>query len=74
MDELCEFENGYLEEKGGVLFPKLRETLEQLKEKYRLFIVSNCQNGYIEAFIKAHHFRIYLKTLSAGEEQGHLKV
>ncbi len=56
MDELCEFENGYLEEKGGVLFPKLRETLEQLKEKYRLFIVSNCQDGYIEAFIKAHHF------------------
>ena len=39
-----------------VLFPKLKETLEQLKKKYRLFIVSNCQDGYIEAFLKAHNF------------------
>lgn len=56
MDELCIFENGYLEKTGGVLFPKLKETLEQLKKKYRLFIVSNCQDGYIEAFLKAHIF------------------
>ena len=56
MDELCIFENGYLEKTGGVLFPKLKETLEQLKKKYRLFIVSNCQDGYIEAFLKAHNF------------------
>lgn len=56
MDELCIFENGYLEKTGGVLFPKLKETLEQLKKRYRLFIVSNCQDGYIEAFLKAHNF------------------
>lgn len=56
MDELCIFENSYLEKTGGVLFPKLRETLEELKKKYKLFIVSNCQDGYIEAFISAHDF------------------
>lgn len=27
MDELCEFENGYLEEKGGVLFPKAERNI-----------------------------------------------
>ena len=27
-------------------FPKVRETLEALSRKYRLFIVSNCQKGY----------------------------
>ncbi len=43
-----------IEEKGGILFPKLEETLVYLKTKYRLFIVSNCQKGYIEAFLKAH--------------------
>ncbi len=56
MDELCVFENDYLKKTGGVLFPKLQETLKQLKTRYRLFIVSNCQDGYIEAFIQAHHF------------------
>ena len=43
MDELCEFENGYLEKMGGVLFPELEATLKELKTKYPLYIVSNCQ-------------------------------
>ena len=34
MDELCEFENGYLEKMGGVLFPELEATLKELKTKY----------------------------------------
>ena len=59
MDELCEFENGYLEKMGGVLFPELEATLKELKTKYPLYIVSNCQDGYIEAFIKAHKLEKY---------------
>ena len=59
MDELCEFENGYLEKMGGVLFPGLEATLKELKTKYPLYIVSNCQDGYIEAFIKAHKLEKY---------------
>lgn len=55
MDELCEFENGYLAKVGGVLYPNLRKTLEVLKKRYPLFIVSNCQDGYIEAFLSAHN-------------------
>ena len=47
----CEVENAYLRMHGGVLYPKLRSTLEQLKGKYHLYIVSNCQKGYIEAFL-----------------------
>ena len=61
MDELCEFENGYLEKMGGVLFPGLEATLKELKTKYPLYIVSNCQDGYIEAFIKAHHMEKYFE-------------
>ena len=61
MDELCEFENGYLEKRGGVLFNGLEETLAQLQKKYKLYIVSNCQDGYIEAFIKAHHMEKYFE-------------
>lgn len=54
MAECCEKENAYLSEYGGVLYPALEETLQKLKKKYRLFIVSNCQQGYIESFLKAH--------------------
>lgn len=61
MDELCFFENEYLEEVGGVLYPKLEETLEELSKEYPLYIVSNCQDGYIEAFLKAHKLAYLFK-------------
>ncbi len=50
-----------IEEKGGILFPELEETLSFLKKRYRLFIVSNCQKGYIEAFLKAHGLSEYFE-------------
>jgi len=40
MDELCEFENGYLEKMGGVLFPGLEATLKELKTKEVSFFQS----------------------------------
>lgn len=49
-----------LRENGGRLYPRLEETLQYLKEKnYRLFIVSNCQSGYIEAFLEYHGLQKY---------------
>ncbi|GAB3916053.1 HAD family hydrolase [Mucilaginibacter boryungensis] len=49
---LCaQHELDILHEKGGALYPLLAETLTYLKNKYRLFIVSNCQSGYIEIFL-----------------------
>lgn len=52
----CQVENDYLREHGGVLYPEIRSTMEKLKENYRLFIVSNCQAGYIEAFLDYYQF------------------
>ena len=52
----CKEENDYLREYGGVLYPEIRATMEKLKENYRLFIVSNCQAGYIEAFLDYYKF------------------
>ena len=52
----CQEENDYLREHGGVLYPEIRKTMECLKEDYRLFIVSNCQAGYIEAFLDYYQF------------------
>lgn len=52
--EACEnYENEYLREHGGILYPEVVETWEKLKEAgYHLYIVSNCQAGYIEAFLE----------------------
>lgn len=49
--ECCKTECKFLEEKGAIIYPKLIETLKDLKEKYTLLIVSNCQDGYIQAFL-----------------------
>jgi phosphoglycolate phosphatase len=40
-----------LNEIGGDLYPELEETIKYLAAKYKLYIVSNCQNGYIETFL-----------------------
>ncbi len=48
-----------LEKSGGDLYPHLEETLKYLAPKYRLFVVSNCQRGYIEIFLgtsKLNHY------------------
>ena len=41
-----------LNEHGGELYGGLEDALQYLKGKYKLFIVSNCQNGYIDTFFK----------------------
>ncbi len=63
LDQCCSMENDYLREHGGVLYPKLEETLSALKEKYPLYIVSNCQSGYIEAFLDHYGFRKYFEDI-----------
>jgi phosphoglycolate phosphatase len=47
--EICfREENIYLETHPPKLFPEVRETLVELAKHYPLYIVSNCQSGYIE--------------------------
>ena len=51
-DECCRHEVDYLYDHPGVLYPGLRETLEKLRDGgYTTAIVSNCQRGYVEAFL-----------------------
>ena len=56
-------ENEYLRKHGGVLYPDLEKTFIRLKEKYPLFIVSNCQSGYIEAFLEHYGFGKYFDDI-----------
>ena len=51
MEESCALENEWLPVRGGILWPGVEDTLVQLKtEGYRLFVVSNAQDGYVEGF------------------------
>lgn len=53
LEKCCEYEHEALNENmDDLLFPGVKETLRKLSEKCRLFIVSNCQSGYIELFMK----------------------
>ncbi|WP_079527117.1 HAD family hydrolase [Solibacillus isronensis] len=71
----CELEQSFLEKHGGVLYPNVEIVLKELSQKYNLYIVSNCQDGYIESFYKYHKLEKYFldfeshgrTTMSKGE-------
>jgi len=52
-------ENNYIEQYGGELYEYVEKALKQLSKKYKLYIVSNCQDGYIEAFYAYHKLEKY---------------
>ncbi len=63
-----------LAKKGGVLYPEVEETLKKLSEKYKLFIVSNCENGYLDAFFTAHKLDKYFCDYEYWERTGLTKA
>lgn len=67
-------ENDYLSRHGGVLFPDLERVLVRLSQSYKLFIVSNCQVGYIETFLEYYGFEKYFTDIESygrtGREKG----
>ena len=67
----CECENKYLRERGGRLFPNTVSTLKMLFERgHKLFIVSNCQAGYIEAFLDFYKLeKLFADKLCWGDNE-----
>ena len=63
LDLCCRLENDYLRRHGGVLYPDIRKTMEKLKVNYHLYIVSNCQVGYIEAFLDYYKFHDLIEDI-----------
>ncbi len=59
MDECFNADGEYIKKQGGQLYPNVKEVLSRLSKKYKLFIVSNCQEGYIEAFYEYHQLEKY---------------
>lgn len=70
LNKCCQWENEYLRVHGGILYPDLKETLEKLRQKYSLCIVSNCQSGYIEAFLEHYGFGEYIEDIECFGNNG----
>lgn len=61
--EMCfEQEHLELEKTPGTPYEGLEETLRALSQKYPLFIVSNCQRGYIALFLRKMGLGRYIKN------------
>ena len=53
-DRCCTYEVEYLHSHCGTLYPDFRPVMESLKAQgYDLAVVSNCQLGYIDAFLSS---------------------
>lgn len=69
-----ESEHEFLNKTSGELFPGVKETLETLSKTCPLFIVSNCEAGYIELFLEATGFAPYFKDHECPGNTGKYKA
>ena len=70
VDEFGEEEVKYLSENGAVLYEGLEEILNTLSQQYKLYIVSNCQDGYVPAFLHAHRLERYFADIEMSGRTG----
>lgn len=74
ISECQERENEYLKENGGNIYKNTLKTLEQLNEQgIDLYIVSNCQTGYLEAFLKYYNIQDLFKDYECAGRTGKKK-
>lgn len=73
-DTCAKVEHEVLSKEGGILYPMIEETLVLLSKKYKLYIVSNCQDGYIESFFAAHGLEKYFEDYECPGRSGLLKA
>lgn len=63
LEVCCQEEHRALARQGGRLYPELERTLAVLSARFPLFIVSNCQDGYIQCFFQASGLGRYFKDV-----------
>lgn len=62
MELCCQCEHEYLEANDkDITYPTVVETIKKLSEKIDIYIVSNCQSGYIELTLKKTGLAPYIK-------------
>lgn len=64
----------YLSEHGAILLGDVEDTLSKLSKGYPLFIISNCEDGYIQSFLEAHKLARYFTDFECPGRTGLLKA
>ena len=74
MKKCCDYEHEALEEnEEELLYPAVVSTIKELALRHRLFIVSNCQSGYIELFMKKAGIEAYIEDWECFGDTGKAK-
>ncbi len=68
------YEHDYLRKEPGILYPEIQNVFRSLSERFPLFIVSNCQSGYIELLLEATGMTPYIKDFACYGDKGLLKA
>lgn len=70
IEHCCWAENEYLARHGAALYPDEGEVLEKLSKRYALFVVSNCEKGYIEAYFQGSGMGKYFAGFESAGNTG----
>ena len=75
LEKCCVYEEEALEEnQQDICYPDVREVIKQLAKTYDLYIVSNCQCGYIEQFLRKTQLEAYIKDIRLLVKRNSLKA
>ncbi len=70
IDEMGDEEVVYLMEHGAILYNGLEDVLKVLSQDHKLYVVSNCQDGYVQAFLHAHKLGNYFSDIEMSGRTG----
>lgn len=74
LDKCCEYEHLLLDEnEKDIAYPGMRACMERLAEDYQLYIVSNCQCGYIELVMRKNEMTHLFKDFDCFGNTGTCK-
>ncbi len=63
-------QNDIILKSGGIIFDNVINTLEELHKNNDLYIVSNCQSGYIESFLEYYNIKHLFKDIECYGNNG----
>lgn len=72
---LCyKYEDEYITRESGELYDNMVETIKKLSENYNLYVVSNCQGGYIELMLEKTGMKPFFKDFTCPAYTDKLKA
>lgn len=75
MDKCCEYEHkAIVENNKNITFPNVVETIKELSKKVPVYIVSNCQKGYVELVCEKIQISEYIADSECYGNNGNSKA